>query len=234
MKPIQLAVFDMAGTTVYDNGNVAEAFVSAFKHFGLTIGQEAATRVMGYRKKEAIRLLLDEQGILVPANDHELVERVHDQFIQQMIAYYEHTPDLKEQRGAGDLFRWLQSEHIQVALNTGFVKAITDTILRRLGWHEHPAINAVISSDEVPNGRPFPDMIYMLMEKTGVTEKAAVLKIGDTVVDMLEGKNAGCGLVVGITAGAGRRAELEAVGPHHIIDTLDELPFILVKTKVSV
>jgi hypothetical protein len=34
MSSIQLVVFDIAGTTVRDNGSVADAFISAFRDFG--------------------------------------------------------------------------------------------------------------------------------------------------------------------------------------------------------
>ncbi len=35
MSAIQLVVFDIAGTTVRDKGNVADSFIAAFRSFGL-------------------------------------------------------------------------------------------------------------------------------------------------------------------------------------------------------
>ena len=234
MKPIQLAVFDIAGTTVEDDGNVAESFISAFRQFNIAITKESAVRVMGYRKKEAIRILLDEFNITIQGDEHELVERVHDRFIQQMIHFYQTTTRLKPLPGAESLFAWLQSKNIKVALNTGFVKAITNEILARLGWDDNADINAVISSDEVQNGRPYPDMIMALMQQTGVADPEQVLKIGDTLVDIQEGRNARCGLVIGVTTGANTREELAAQTPDRVIGSLDELPFILMQTNIAV
>lgn len=37
MNTIQLVVFDIAGTTVRDKGNVAGSFIAAFHHFGFDI-----------------------------------------------------------------------------------------------------------------------------------------------------------------------------------------------------
>ncbi len=34
MSAIQLVVFDIAGTTVRDKGNVADSFIAAFHEFG--------------------------------------------------------------------------------------------------------------------------------------------------------------------------------------------------------
>ena len=37
------------------------------------------------------------------------------------------------------------------------------------------------------------------MQRLGVLDAARVAKVGDTSVDLQEGKNAGCGLVIGVT-----------------------------------
>ena len=46
-----------------------------------------------------------------------------------------------------------------MALNTGLAGEITTAILKRLGWDNASFIDAVICSDEVPEGRPYPYMI---------------------------------------------------------------------------
>jgi phosphoglycolate phosphatase-like HAD superfamily hydrolase len=51
--------------------------------------------------------------------------------------------------------------------------------------------------------------------------------VGDTEVDIAEGRNAKCGLVVSVTTGSYTRRELEGFYPDHIIDSLQELPQIL-------
>ncbi|HTF29058.1 MAG TPA: HAD hydrolase-like protein, partial [Flavitalea sp.] len=84
--------------------------------------------------------------------------------------------------------------------------------------------DSYISSSEVALGRPSPDMIYELMRRTGVTYSNEVAKIGDTSVDINEGRNAGCGLVVAITTGAYSKDELLQCDPDFIISNLSELP----------
>ena len=58
MKDIELVVFDMAGTTVRDRGNVADAFLAACKEHGIELERAEVKKVMGFRKKDAIRMLL--------------------------------------------------------------------------------------------------------------------------------------------------------------------------------
>ena len=134
---------------------------------------------------------------------------------------------------AESIFKWLQDNDIKVALNTGFSKLITDTIMERVGWHDNSLIDFIISSDEVENGRPSADMIQAIMKATGITDAATVVKVGDTEVDIAEGRTAGCGLVVSVTTGSFTREELESYQPDVIIDELKELPSLIKSVAVA-
>ena len=57
---IELAVFDISGTTVKDKGEVTRAFANTFQQKGYTIPSEKIAPVMGYKKTDAIRELLEE------------------------------------------------------------------------------------------------------------------------------------------------------------------------------
>lgn len=235
MSTIQMVVFDMAGTTVRDRGNVATSFITAFQEYGIEVPVEEVKKVMGFRKIDAICLLLEKFTTGHPATaprtaGDPLVTKIHNRFIQNMVSFYENDPDLKPLPHAEQLFSHLQQQGIKVALNTGFTRAITDTILRRLQWDNgYEWIDRVICSDEVPEGRPHPDMINTLIADLGISSPANVLKVGDTEVDVKEGRNAGCGKVVSVTTGAYTRAQLENYGPDYIIDDLQELITIIEK-----
>lgn len=223
MSAIELVVFDIAGTTVRDSGNVAHAFIAAFHDFGFTIPPAEVKKVMGFRKIDAIALLLEK---FAPAHKHDelLIDRIHTRFIDTMIAYYRDDSNLAPMPDAEKLFAALQEQGIKIALNTGFTRSITDTILHRLRWDDRSElIDKTICSDEVANGRPHPDMIKSLMVDLDITSPDQVLKIGDTEVDVREGRNAGCGTVVSVTTGAYTREQLEGYHPDFIIDALSEL-----------
>ena len=57
---IELAVFDISGTTVKDKGEITEAFKKTFEEKGYTIPDEKITAVMSYKKTDAIQSLLEE------------------------------------------------------------------------------------------------------------------------------------------------------------------------------
>ena len=229
MSSIQLVVFDIAGTTVRDNGSVAEAFIEAFRDFGFEMPNEEVRKVMGFRKIEAIALLM---GKFYPKqkDDEILIDRIHTRFIDKMIAFYRNDEKLAPFAHTELVFSALKKRGIKIALNTGFTRSITDTILHRLRWDDRSSlIDKVICSDEVTHGRPYPDMIEVLIDDLGISSPDRVLKVGDTEVDVEEGRNAACGKVVSVTTGAYTREQLESYHPDYIIDDLEELLPIIEK-----
>ena len=220
MSNIQLVVFDIAGTTVRDTGNVAKAFIDAFNAFNIDVPVTTVNQVMGVRKIDAIRMLL-------PGENSLLAEQIHEAFIRNMLAWYENDPELQPLPEVEAVFLLLKQRGIKIALNTGFTRPVTNAILQRLQWNVPETIDMVVCSDEVPEGRPQPFMIETIMKQLGVGDSKAVVKVGDTKVDVEEGRNAACGLVVSVTTGAYSRSELESYQPDFIIDSLAGLPALL-------
>lgn len=217
MSNIQLVVFDIAGTTVRDTGNVAKAFIDAFNEYNIDVPVTMVNNVMGFRKIDAIRMLL-------PGENGLLAEQIHEAFTRNMLALYENDPELTPLPHVEATFLQLKKRGIKLALNTGFTRAVTNAILQRLQWNVPETIDMVVSSDEVPEGRPQPFMIETIMKQMDIRDSKAVVKVGDTKVDVDEGRNAACGLVVSVTTGAYSRSELELYKPDRIIDSMAELP----------
>jgi len=221
-----LVVFDIAGTTVTDNDSVNTAFSGAFEKAGYPVVPAEINFIMGYRKIEAIKILL-EKFYPDQLTNEDLIQQIHNQFTEDMRAYYLHTQDLYPLPFAEETFNLLHANNIKIGLDTGFTKIITDTIMDRLGWIKNGLVDVVISSDEVPQGRPHPFMIRAIMNQLNLEDVKQVVKVGDTEVDIAEGRNAGCGLIVSVTTGSYSREELEQFSPDHIIESLAELPAIL-------
>ena len=223
---IELVVFDIAGTTVTDKGNINDFFRKAFSNEGIAVDAAEVDEVMGYRKRDAIQIMVDRY---MPGleNIDEIVDNIHEDFTRNMVAFYETCEGLSPLPFAEKVFLELQNNKINVALNTGFTRVITEPILKRLGWDTASFIDAVICSDEVPEGRPHPYMIRQLMEKLAIKYAENVAKVGDTKVDIEEGQNAGCGMVVAVTTGAYTKEQLIRYKPDHIIDSLLLLPSLI-------
>lgn len=222
----KLVVFDMAGTTVSDKGNVNDAFRAAFLESGIEVAAEDVDKVMGYRKVEAIEIIL-KKYLEAMEYDAARINLIHDVFTEKMVSFYENDSELAALPEVLETFSILRTQGFKIALNTGFTRVITDVILKRLGWNDTGIVDAVVCSDEVQEGRPHPFMIRKIMEQLGVAESSEVVKVGDTSVDVLEGQFAGCGLVVAVTTGAYTREQLVEYQPDHIIDSMRELPALI-------
>ena len=227
---IELVVFDIAGTTVTDNGNINEVFRRAFANAGINnVDPSDVDDVMGYRKQDAIEILVAKY---IPALENDkavidTIDAIHEDFNNQLIEYYETFEDLLPLPFAEKVFKELHNHKIKVALNTGFTRAITTPILKRLGWDTATFIDSVICSDEVSQGRPYPFMIENLRQKLNINYAEKVAKVGDTRIDIQEGHNAGCGIVVGITTGAYTKEELVKYRPDYVIHSLEILPSLI-------
>jgi phosphonatase-like hydrolase len=221
----QLVIFDIAGTTLLDNNHVATALQSAFSQFHLTISLEVANRVMGYPKPVAISMLLQSQFKQRHEASDPVVQSIHACFLDEMTRFYQTSPELQEKDEATKLFIFLRNQGIKVWLDTGFDRLTTNLIIHRLQWQSH--LDGSVTSDEVNQGRPFPDLIYRAMELSHISDAKVVAKVGDTPADLQEGTGAGCGFVIGVTTGATPPSQL-ATFPHtHLVETLWDIPPIL-------
>lgn len=230
---IKLVICDMAGTTVHDNDDVNICFQAALESTGLEITRDDINEVMGLRKPDAIRMILEKK-----LEDHsditdEYIHELHDVFLKKMIDFYTNDPRVKEVEGASDFFRTLKKNGIIVGLDTGFSKDIMDTIIERLGWKRDGLIDVAVASDEVENGRPHADMIKKAMGIVGVESMSEVAKVGDTPADLNEGKNAGCTYNIGVLSGAYTKEELESYTYTHLVDSVKDIPPILLKQTVE-
>jgi phosphonatase-like hydrolase len=223
---IELVVFDLAGTTVYDGDAVNSCFRGALSSAGVNADPDAIDAVMGWYKPDAIRALLF--GSDVDASEAR-VHVIHDEFVRLMCDYYAHDPSVREIPGAGAVFARLQAAGVRVAVNSGFSRPVVTILLQRLGWSRSGLIDAEITSDEVLRGRPHPEMIRTLMSRFGITDPARVAKIGDTRVDLEEGANAGCGLNIGVITGCYSREQLERCPHTHILSSVAELPALVLR-----
>jgi FAD dependent oxidoreductase TIGR03364/phosphonatase-like hydrolase len=227
---IELVVFDMAGTTVRDSGAVNDCFRAALAAAGCKVEPGAVNGAMGLSKPQALRQLLTEAGR--PAGD-DVVARIHGDFVARMQQHYASDPSVGEIPGATATFETLRRAGIKVALNTGFSRPIVDLLLQRLGWKPGATIDAVVTSDEVPRGRPDPDMIHLLMERLGISDARRVAKVGDTCIDLEEGHRAGCGLVIGVSSGTCTRAQLEAIPHSQVVASIVDVPELVLAQQAA-
>lgn len=218
---VELVVFDMAGTTVDDlvDGEplVIAAFRAALKaHDGTEISFDQANAVRGYEKKDALRrLLASVRGESASTTDSE-IDTLFDIFKKELDKL---TSRMNcEIKGTSEIFAELRRRGVKICVGSGFPEHVVKTIVENLGW----SVDAAFSSVTLGKGRPDPIMITTAMEKFGVTDPKRVVKIGDTQVDIEEGRNAGV-FCVSVLTGTQSREKLEAAKPDCIIQSVADL-----------
>jgi len=76
----------------------------------------------------------------------------------------------------------------------------------------------------VAQGRPAPYLIFRAMEKSGVTILHQVTNVGDTVLDLQAGQNAGVLYNIGVLSGVHAREQLEREPHTHLLSSVATLP----------
>lgn len=216
---IRLVVFDMAGTTVDDAFSVHDAMIRAFAQFEMNIDRKIASQAIAVPKPVGIHQILSAMG----KDSLALEKQLFIAFKKHMSDFYANSPKVREVPGASHLFRNLRDLGIKIGLDTGFDRELADIILRRMSWSTEGLIDATITSDEVEHGRPYPDMIYRLMNLCAVDSTEEVIKVGDTPTDMIQGKNAGCIYTIGRNSGAFSTEELLLAGADLVIEDLSRM-----------
>lgn len=193
---IQLVVLDWAGT-VLDFGCQAPsgAFVKAFAEMGVTVSLSEARGPMGLHKKDHIREMLRQPEIAqrwqtatgkawVEADVESLYRRVTPMQVAAAELHSELIP------GVLDCVKELRSRGIKIAGTTGYFREAAEVCYARAKQQGYVP-DFAICADEVPAGRPAPWMIFRAMEALNVYPPTAVVKVGDTLVDIADGQNAG-------------------------------------------
>lgn len=176
------------------------------------------------RKKEAV---IEHFARVKGTPEHEITDRVvrcGDWFINAIDkAYFDEAAAIDHINvGLLGYFRQLQSVGIKIGLDTGYPANIQKGLVEKLGFDK--IVDGYISSYDVLEGRPYPFMVHRLMERLRIQDVRRVAKVGDSCRDIEEGRNAGCGLVVGVLSGADDYDSLMAAGADLVCNSVTDLP----------
>lgn len=193
---VRAVIFDWAGTVV-DYGCFApmHAFIQTFEESGISITVKEARGPMGLLKRDHIQAILDMDRVKqvwvtqfsTEPKVHD-VERLYERFELHLMDALPHYTDPLP--GVVDTVGLLRENGLKVGSTTGYTRKMMRVV--------HPKAKSkgyepdfVVSADEVKVGRPAPDMIFRNLTELEVYPPQAAVKVGDTVADVREGKNAG-------------------------------------------
>lgn len=219
MCKVDMVVFDMAGTTIDEDNVVYKTVHQSIFDAGyddITL-DEVLLHGAGKEKHQAIKDVISSKGI-----ENADTDSIFTNFKESLDDAYD-ALIVRTFKGMNRLIGALREKHVKIALDTGYNYRIANLLLTKLGWKKGQQYDTLVTADDVENGRPNPDMIELAMTRLGVTDASRVLKAGDSAIDIEEGKNAGCGITVGVTTGAQTREQIAEAEPTIILDSLVDI-----------
>lgn len=219
LDTIKLVVLDMAGTTVNEQNVVYKTLQKAINKHNIDVSLDTVLEFgAGKEKFQAIKDVLSHKA----SDKLAIAERIFEDFKVMLNDAYK-TLNVKAIEGVEDLFLKLKAEGKTVVLNTGYNTQVATSLIHKIGWQQGVHYDALITADDVKKGRPHPDMILKAMQLFNIEDASMVLKAGDSIIDIEEGKNANCGVTIGVLSGAQTRAQLETANPDYILESLAQL-----------
>lgn len=207
MNKMEAVIFDWAGTTV-DYGCFApvQVFTEVFRNAGVEPTMEEVREPMGMLKWAHIRTMMEMPRIKAAwkekygrdpedADANKMYESYEPALLNILDQYSDPKPYVLE------VVKELRNRGIKIGSTTGYTDVMMKIVVSKaaeLGYTP----DCWYSPDSTGNmGRPYPYMIFKNMEQLKVTSVDKVIKVGDTISDIKEGKNAGV-FTIGILEGS--------------------------------
>jgi phosphonoacetaldehyde hydrolase len=247
--PLKAVVLDWAGTVV-DFGCQAPAatFIEAFATEGVAISIDQARAPMGMAKRDHIKAIAAMPGVSSawqvrhgrPVGEDD-IDRLYDAFLPlQLTAVRRHARLIP---GALEAVESMRVQGLAIGTTTGYPRAVMAVVAAEAKGQGYQP-DCVIAAEDAPLGRPSPFPAFAALARLGVYPVEAVVKIGDTVVDIEEGLNGGMWTVgisvtgneVGLTEAewsslnersrSQRRGaateKLRGAGAHYVVDSVGD------------
>jgi phosphonoacetaldehyde hydrolase len=274
-RSLRAVILDWAGTAV-DYGSLAPrlAFEGVFRRRGISLGQEEVRAPMGMDKRDHIRAILQMASVQErwlerygKPPDESDAESVYQEFIPvQLELLASHARPIP---GTLEAVAAMRRMGLKIGSTTGYNREMMEVLAPAAAEYGYqpdavvcvsdispflgdvpPHFGGIFSSPGgSPGGRPAPWMALLCAMQLRAYPMAAIVKIGDTALDIAEGLNAGMWTIgVALTGNeigldeAGVKAlpanelssrlsrayaRLHQAGAHYVVDGIWDVPAVL-------
>ncbi|QJT09843.1 phosphonoacetaldehyde hydrolase [Oceanidesulfovibrio marinus] len=255
-SPLKAVVLDWAGTSVdYGCLGPVMAFQEVFRSRFIEPTVEEVRVHMGMDKLEhfkAISAMPRIRKLWAAIFGKEPAEADFDAMNRHFEEVRTNTLHEHSQLVPGliDTVSALRGMGLRIGSTTGYNARVADLIRSEAARHGYWP-DCLVSSSDVPSGRPNPWMCFRNAMELGTYPMSAMVKVGDTAFDVLEGLNAGMWAVAVTTSGnemglsldeiqamdsaevtrrqRSIRRRMESIGAHFVITDIQELVPVLEK-----
>jgi len=254
--PVKGVILDWAGTTMdYGCSAPAVVFVEVYKRQGVPITIEQAREPMGAHKKVHIRAISQTEAVQRKWQDvfgrlpnEEDVEAMFQDFVPLQLACLADYADLIP--GTLEALADFRARGLKIGSTTGYTTEMMEVLLEEAKKRGYVPDSSVCAS-QVPAGRPYPWMCLQNALNLQVFPMESLVKVGDTLPDILEGLNAGMwtigvaktGNEMGLTEQevsaladevlkrklARAYERMYQAGAHYVVDGISDVPDVLDK-----
>jgi len=184
---MQAVLFDMDGTLVDSEKLWDISLAALYEQLGGRLTPEVRAALVGGSAEDTILTVYTDLGLeMDPVAMEDSSRWLHDYTAQLF------ERDLPWCEGAQELLEALAAEGVPLALVTNTQRALTDQALKSIG-SQH--FSATICGDEVPRGKPAPDLYLRAAELLDLQSEFC-LAIEDSVTGSAAAESAGCPVLV--------------------------------------
>jgi phosphonoacetaldehyde hydrolase len=256
LKNLKALMLDWAGTTV-DFGSCAPAIVfqEVFHQRGVDITVEQAREPMGMAKREHIAAIANMPAVRQawmakygsPCSECD-IDAMYVEFLPiQKRTLHNHSGVID---GVPQAIERCRHWGLKIGSSTGYTRELM-TIVTAAARQQGYDPDCVMCAEDAPRGRPAPYLIYEAARQMDIYPLWSFVVVDDTPVGIQAGRNAGCwtvgvtrtGNCVGLTKDEydalppheqSRRCKaaadrLTAAGAHYIIESVADLPDVILK-----
>jgi phosphonoacetaldehyde hydrolase len=246
---IRLVIVDTGGTIVDgpvdlrhiypdDDGRGVKApvipFYEALKKHGMTTDWATIRKPMGLFKRDHLKELLSapdineqfkkQHGRGWTEEDVDKIFADFNEILEDVIVRPELTVPIPGAKEAIDEWR---AAGILTGNTTGYTATTAPKLNAYLEEHYGLYTDYPTWPEQVKAGRPYPWMIFKIMSDANIYPPAAVVKIGDTKLDIAEGINAGVWTIGVYMTGNNTYEELLEAGADFVVPSIAQCPGII-------
>ncbi|MFB5678226.1 HAD hydrolase-like protein [Paenibacillus terreus] len=245
---IQAVIFNLESALLDPGGRrLSQGIKDLFRWMGVDVSQQNIKRGLGLTIREHIAGTLRLSEVRASWMDRfgtepgrADVDHIYAELVPVLRSLLQSSTPCS---GLDKALQEIRDRRIQSGATSAFTSDLLGSVPRRS--LEDNVLDCTVTPSEVSSGRPFPWMVYENAHRMQVYPLSDMVKVGDTLADMQEGRNAGV-WTIGVLDGFMDRMEgigpgeaayevqrkeaaylLKRAGAHLVMDSLADLPRML-------